>query len=66
MFHDKWLTLVDREKNDMGIKGYLKCDIFMFIEGKSIDNLSLTKSSIPVVRDNEVNEKFVNKHPIIT
>lgn len=56
MFHNKWLTLIDRANNDFDIKGYLKCDLFMFYGHK--DNLKLLKPLYSVIDDNEINEKY--------
>ncbi|VVC37905.1 FerIin domain,C2 domain [Cinara cedri] len=43
LFHNKWLTLINREKDDFGIKGYLRCDMIIFYESKSIHNLSIPR-----------------------
>lgn len=51
------MTLIDRGQNDFGIKGYLKCDLFMFHE--STDDLILSKSLRSVTDNNEINEKCV-------
>lgn len=60
MFHNKWLTLVERGKNDLGIKGYLKCDLFMFSESEPIDNLSLSTSlNNSNTQAIEINKRFV-------
>jgi len=57
------LTLIDRGKNDFGIKGYLKCDLFMFYECK--DNLRLSKPLYSMHDDNEINEKCVPVYYIV-
>lgn len=57
MFRNKWLTLIDRGKNDSSIKGYLKCDLFMFYDIKPIDKLILPKPLNSTFYDFEINEK---------
>ncbi|XP_060860868.1 fer-1-like protein 6 [Metopolophium dirhodum] len=42
-FRNKWLTLIDYGKKDLGVRGYLKCDIVMFYESHMINNLILSK-----------------------
>lgn len=59
MFRNKWLTLIDRGKNDLSIKGYLKCDLFMFYDIKSTDKLILPKPLNSTFEDFEINEKWV-------
>lgn len=58
MFHNKWLTLVNRENNSMGIKGYLKCDLIMFYENESIVNISLSKTHDSRAEAIEIDEKY--------
>jgi len=57
------LTLIDHRKNDFGIKGYLKCDLFMFYE--SNNNLWLSKPLYSMHDDNEINEKCVPIYYIV-
>lgn len=58
MFHGKFLTLINREKSDLSIKGYLKCDFFLFHELKPIyNNLTMPKLLNSTIYDFVVNEK---------
>lgn len=59
MFRNKWLALVDYGANDLGIKGYLKCDIVMFYESHMINNLILSKPLGSTIEDIKFNKKFV-------
>lgn len=56
MFHNKWLTLINREHNSMGIKGYLKCDLIMFYENESNINISILKPDDMI---ESINEKYI-------
>lgn len=59
--------LVDHKKNDLGIKGYLKCDLFMFYENENtINTLLIPKSVDSLIEDIEINEKCVEILLILT
>jgi len=51
--------LINREKNELSIKGYLKCDLFMFYEIKSIENINKSKPLEFTFDGFEINEKLV-------
>jgi len=53
------LTLIDYGKNDLGVRGYLKCDIVMFHESHMINNIILSKPLGSTREDITFNKKFV-------
>lgn len=54
------MALVDYGADDLGIKGYLKCDIVMFYENHNmINNLILSKPLGSTIEDIKFNKKFV-------
>lgn len=52
------MILINREKNSMGIKGYLKCDLIMFYENESFVNISLSKPHDSTVEAVDIDEKY--------
>ncbi|XP_025206178.1 uncharacterized protein LOC112602358 [Melanaphis sacchari] len=55
-FRNKWLALINYGKNDLGVTGYLKCDIVMFYERHMINNFIVSKSLGSTIEDIKFNK----------